>query len=139
MELWKLSITNLRNSITQSVKENGRDHSITLNLSNDLEDVYKNEKQFKAQWETTKQLMSNLKLKRENFPKKWEDAGLSSVGIKMLELQMNQHMLIVDNIDRETESNRAILRIKAREQVLQSMQEQIKIRDNLLKLAEKHF
>lgn len=138
-ELCKLSIANIRSSITQSVKENGRDHPSTLDLSNELENLYKNEKQFKAQCETKKQLMSNLKMKREEFQKKWEEAGLSSVGVKMLELQMKQHIMIIDNIDKENETNKATLQLKAREQVLQTMQEQIRIRDNLLHLAEKHF
>jgi hypothetical protein len=83
--------------------------------------------------------MSNFKLKRDNFPKKWQDAGLSNVGIKMLDLQMKQHMLIIDNIDRENENSKASMQLQAREQVLQKMQEQIKIRDNLLQLAMKHF
>jgi kinesin family member 18/19 len=48
-ELCKLSIANLRSSITQSVKENGRDHPVTLDLSKELDNLYKNEKQFKAQ------------------------------------------------------------------------------------------
>lgn len=139
VELWKLSIANLRSSITQSVKENGREHPVTLDLSKELDNLYKNEKQFKAQWETKKQLMSNLKMKRENFPSQWENAGLSSVGIKMLDLQMKQHIMIIDNIDRENETSKTSLQLKAREQVLQKMQEQIQIRDNLIKLAEKHF
>lgn len=83
--------------------------------------------------------MSNFKMKRDNFQKKWQDAGLSNVGIKMLDLQMKQHMLIIDNIDRESENNKASMQLQAREQVLQKMQEQIKIRDNLLQLAMKHF
>ena len=139
VELWKLSIANLRSSITQSVKENGRDHPLTLDLSKELDNLYKNEKQFKAQSETKKQIMSNLKMKRENYPRQWEEAGLSSVGIKMLDLQMKQHIMIIDNIDRENESSKASLQLKAREQVLQKMQEQIQIRDNLIKLAEKTF
>lgn len=78
-------------------------------------------------------------MKRENFPSQWENAGLSSVGIKMLDLQMKQHIMIIDNIDRENETSKTSLQLKAREQVLQKMQEQIQIRDNLIKLAEKHF
>lgn len=139
IELCKLSIANLRNSITQSVQQNGRDHPSTLELSKELENLYKNEKNFKAQSETKKQLLGNMRMKREKFNEKWESAGLSSVGKKMLELQMKQHVLIIDNIDRESENNRATMQLQAREQVLQKMQEQIKIRDNLLKLAEKQF
>lgn len=90
-ELCKLSIANLRYSITQSVKQNGRDHQMTLELSQELDNLYKNEKQFKAQCETKKQLMSNLKMKRENFTEKWKEAGLSMVCMKMLEIQMKQH------------------------------------------------
>lgn len=78
-------------------------------------------------------------MKRDNFPRQWEDAGLSSVGIKMLDLQMKQHIMIIDNIDRESQTSKTSLQLKAREQVLQKMQEQIQIRDNLIKLAEKHF
>jgi kinesin family protein 18/19 len=138
-ELCKLSIANLRSSITQSVKENGRDHHTTLDLSKELENLYKNEKQFKAQCETKKQLMSNLKMKRDNFAKQWENAGLSQVGTKMLELQMKQHVIIIDNIDIENQTSKATMQLQARDQVLQRMQEQIRIRDNLLNLAEKHF
>jgi kinesin family protein 18/19 len=47
-ELCKISIANLRSTITQSVKQNGRDHPTTLDLSKELENLYKNEKQFKA-------------------------------------------------------------------------------------------
>jgi hypothetical protein len=83
--------------------------------------------------------MSNLRAKRENFPKLWEDAGLSRVGITMLELQMKQHVLIIGNIDKDSQANRANLQLQAREQVLQRMQEQIKIRDNLLQNAKRHF
>lgn len=39
----------MRNSITQSVKENGRDSQTTLDMSKELDNLYKNEKQFKAQ------------------------------------------------------------------------------------------
>jgi kinesin family protein 18/19 len=48
-ELCKISIANLRSSITQSVKENGRNDPITHDLSKELENLYKNEKHFKAQ------------------------------------------------------------------------------------------
>ena len=57
----------------------------------------------------------------------------------MLEFQMNQHIMIVDNLVKEDETNKPILQIKARDQVYQSLQEQIKIRDDLLQLAGKHF
>lgn len=83
--------------------------------------------------------MSNLRAKRENFAKQWEDAGLSHVGIKMLDLQMKQHVLIIGNIDKDSQNNRANLQLQAREQVLQRMQEQIKIRDHLLQNAKNHF
>ena len=39
----------MRNSITQSVKQNGRDDQISIELSKELDNLYKNEKQFKAQ------------------------------------------------------------------------------------------
>ena len=48
-ELCKLSIANMRNSITQSVKQNGRDDQVTIELSKELDNLYKSEKQFKAQ------------------------------------------------------------------------------------------
>jgi ribosome recycling factor len=48
-ELCKISIANLRSSITQSVKENGRNDPVTHDLSKELENLYKNEKHFKAQ------------------------------------------------------------------------------------------
>ena len=126
----------MRSSITQSVKQNGRDHPNTLDLSKELENLYKNEKQFKAQAETKRQQLNSLKAKRENFKTQWSDAGLSNVGTKMLDLQMKQHVLIIDNIDHESQNNRSNLQLQARDQVLQRMQEQIKIRDNLLNVAE---
>ena len=48
-ELCKLSIANVRGSITQSVRHNGRAHYLTQELSKELENLYKNEKNFKAQ------------------------------------------------------------------------------------------
>jgi kinesin family protein 18/19 len=48
-ELCKISIANMRSSITQSVKENGRNDPVTHDLSKELENLYKNEKHFKAQ------------------------------------------------------------------------------------------
>jgi hypothetical protein len=57
----------------------------------------------------------------------------------MLDLQMKQHMLIIDSIERANENSRSTQQLQAREQVLQKMQEQIKIRDNLLQLAGKQF
>jgi chromosome segregation ATPase len=78
-ELCKLSIANLRSAITQSVKENGRGHPSTLDMSQQLEKLYKNEKQFKATAETKRQKLNSLKAKRENFAKKWKSTGVSSV------------------------------------------------------------
>ena len=129
----------MRGTITQSMKENGRDHPYTLDMSKELENMYKNEKQFKAQSETKRQQLNSLKAKRENFQQQWLEAGLSNVGMKMLDLQMKQHMIIIDNIDHESENNRANLQLQVRDQVLHRMQEQIRIRDNLLNQAEEHF
>ena len=78
-------------------------------------------------------------MKRDNFSKKWQELGLSTVCVKMLELQKGQHILIVDNIDKDSQNSRANEQLKAREQILRKMQEQIEIRDNLLGLAQKHF
>lgn len=52
---------------------------------------------------------------------------------------MRQHILIIDNIDKDSQNSRANEQLKAREQILRKMQEQIEIRDNLLGLAHKHF
>jgi hypothetical protein len=57
----------------------------------------------------------------------------------MLDLQMRQHRLMIDNIDKDNQTTRVNQQLKARELILQKMQEQIQIRDNLLGLAQKHF
>ena len=57
----------------------------------------------------------------------------------MLELQMKQHCLIIDTIETDAQNSMSNQQLHARDQVLHRMQEQIRIRDNLLNQAEKHF
>lgn len=52
---------------------------------------------------------------------------------------MKQHCLIIDTKETDNQNSMSNQQLHARDQVLHRMQEQIRIRDNLLNQAEKHF
>lgn len=104
---------------------------ILMKTSSSLNANERMSKEFELKLKNEKQQLSLMERERETIQDSWKDANLFPSAVKMLELQMKQHV----SMEREITKAREDLNLQAREQAMDHMEEQLKIRDDLLNTA----
>lgn len=132
--LCKLSTVNTKILLEQAKQRYGGDHDQCKNVQKELEILNKNDLEFQDKTKYALQAITDIKSKRDELKFEWENSDVTTQAKRLLNLQFTQHCSIVDKITLELDKNDDSDWIVKMDQ-LREMDEQILIRDKLIKLA----
>lgn len=102
-------------------------------MEKELEILRKNDIEFQDKISSAIKTIKEIKQNREVLKKQWEESNVSAHGKRLLNLQLSQHCSIIDKIVLElNEYDEDWMRKMSQ---LKEMDEQIYIRDKLIKVA----
>ena len=83
--------------------------------------------------------MQLLLKKREGMQNEWKQAGIHGVGMELLSHIMREHIVLVENLEFARKEQKTDLQLKVRDVQFSKLQEQIRIRDELLQNAKRRY
>lgn len=121
--------------MSEALKLFGWNSDEVKHKSEELEGIDKQINSYNVKLENLGQQQSNQWMRRDQFWDEWNWDNLFPSAIKMLELQMKQHITLVGNIEIENKNAEALWNMQAWDIMMTKMEEQLKIRDNLIETA----
>jgi hypothetical protein len=142
METGALSVIAKKNELAQIIREkgSGAKDSIQVKIINEeVEETQNQIAELKKNLDSTNQRVAQLLKRREQFSQEWKQSGAKEIALEVLNHVMRENTILVENMEFSRREQKADLQIKIKEMQFSKLQEQIKVRDEMLAQARRRY
>ena len=137
MESAALSLVTKRTELGTLLRDKSKDNIQVKIVNEEIEETSGQLKELKNQMEQATQKMSGLVKKRDSFSSEWKSYG--QLAVELLSHIMKENIVLVENMDYSRNEQKQDMQLKIKEMQFSKLQEQIKIRDELILNAKRRY
>lgn len=134
-----MSILSKKNELAQIIREKGKDNIQVKIINEEIEETNNQISELKKVLDSTNQKVMILLKRRENFASEWKSSGLKEIQLDLLNHIVRENTILVENMEFSRKEQKADLQLKIKEMQFSKLQEQIKIRDEMLNQAKRRY